>query len=106
MLRIYSSYLITTNSSSWESDWKKYRDTYPDYKGYTKGQSFIFFLLGLIVTILVLVITIAYSTSNEHRLLVFLNITIAIIYLILIIGMGYSKWFDPEPDAMDRWESL
>ncbi len=106
MLRIYSTYLIETKSSSWEYDWDRYRTKYPDYKGYTKGQSLIFFLLGFIITILMLFITIAYSTSCEHLLLFSLNFIIALIYLILIIGMGFFKRFDPESEAKARWKSL
>lgn len=48
LLRIYSSYLIVTNASDWECDWKRYRDQ--GYLGYTKAQTWLFLFLGILST--------------------------------------------------------
>lgn len=104
MLRIFTSYLLVTETSAWEYDWKRYRGV--KYLGYTKAQTIVFLVLGVLSTIFPIVIAGVYSLSLRPRTGLYADIAVGVVYFLLVLAMGILGLWDPEPKAKERWEKL
>ena len=104
MLRIFSSYLITTCSSNWEKDWSKYRNKF-NYIGYTKPQTGIFILFGVIATILPFLILSIYSLKLKFNFVFAFFLVSCIGYFCFVIW-GYCGLTGKEKSIEKNWEAL
>jgi len=104
MLRIFTTYLITTGKSSWEYDWERYRKT--RYFGYTKTQSFVFLVLGVLSTSYPVILAQTYSLKLVPEVWLWADIVIGVMYVALVYAMGFRGLWDPEPIAKKRWQEL
>jgi len=104
MLRIISSYLIETKSSGWEIDWKKYREK--PYNSYTKAQTLLFLVLGILAISVPFTIAFAYHLSLAPYSGAIVFGLIGVAYIIFLCEMGFGKWFDSEANAERRWQEL
>lgn len=103
--RVITTYLIEKDASQWEKDWKLYRSQ-KSYFAYTKSQTLLFLILGLIVTAFpFLLIQLFNQQVNSDRGLwvVFL---VGLLYEIFVFGMGFKDWFYPEKAIQARWKSV
>lgn len=104
MLRTFTTYLLVTEKSGWEDDWKKYREM--KYFGYTKAQTVVFlFLIGL-STFLPLILGVLYSTKPKCSTVLLVGILIGVPCLIVVAALGFLRCLDPEVKAKTRWEKL
>jgi hypothetical protein len=104
MLRIFTTYLIETESSNWEIDWQAFRKT-PHFT-YTKIQTILFLLLNVVACVSPFMFSAIFSLKPEPLSgAVFCGIvgaiTTTVIYLI-----GFHKVFDSEINTADSWKSL
>ncbi len=106
MLRLYTSYLLVTESSGWESDWETYRNNFKGYLGYTKGQAFVFLLLGVISTVFPFLIALGYSLSLYPCDWLYIHVAVGVIYFLFVLFTGIFGRLDPEKKATERWKKL
>jgi len=106
MLRTYTTYLIVTESSGWEYDWRAYRRSFKRYLGYTKAQAGIFLLLGLISTAFPFFIALGYSLNFYFCGWLCTDIAIGVIYVLFVLLTGVFGWLNPQKKLMERWEKL
>jgi len=104
MLRIFTSYLLVTEASAWEYDWERYRRT--KYFGFTKAQTSIFLLLGILATSFPCFLAGVYSLNLRPQIGLWVDIGVGIIYFVLVLGMGFLGFLNPEPKAKEKWEKL
>ena len=105
MLRLFTTYLDETGSSNWENDWSSYRDKFT-YLGYTKPQSLVFLLLGVLSAGFPFLLWAAYRFTLEPRAGAVVVAIIGILYVIFVSGMGLGGWFAKEDDMRLRWKEL
>jgi hypothetical protein len=106
MLRIFTTYLQATGRSIWENDWHIYRKKFVWYMGYTRAQTIVFLVLGLLSIAYPFLLAQVYSLSIAPTIGFFLSLLAGLVYVILVIGMGFFGLWDPEKKAMDRWNSV
>lgn len=106
MLRVYTSYLIVTQSSSWEYDWQRYRLDFRWYLGYTKGQAVVFLFLGAVSTCFPFAIALGYSLNLCHWNWLWADIVTGAIYLLFVLLTGVLNWLNPEQKAKEKWQKL
>lgn len=104
-LRIYTAYLLVTEASNWEIDWKLFRDK-KEYVGYRRAQSFVYVLLGLAVVFVPLV----FAFVLQLRLTPYLSLAVLgivfVLYIVFVLRMGIFRWLDPEEGVIDKWQEL
>jgi len=104
MLRIYTTYLIVTNKSDWEQDWKRYREK--KYFGYTKTLTIFFlFLIGL-STFIPVIFSIFGAVEFKLSLVSLVGIKLGVVYLFFVAAMGLGGRLDNEKKAKKKWEDL
>ncbi|MGH9369292.1 MAG: hypothetical protein ACRD3M_16655, partial [Thermoanaerobaculia bacterium] len=107
VIRVLSTYLIATETSAWEKDFRRFRKD--GWFGYTRAYAFLFLVLGLLgvgFPILLWVTAGLTPTDPFQRTLLLVMCVIAAVYFILVIGIGFGDWWDPEKKAERRWQSL
>jgi hypothetical protein len=104
VLRVFTSYLIVTNASGWEKDWESY--TSQGYRGYTKAQTAVFLLLGLLSTAVPWGLEKAFNLVREPLWGFWADLVAGTAYVILICCMGFLESWKPESGARDKWEKL
>ena len=104
MSRVYSMYLVVTEKSTWEADWKKYRKD--RYLGYTKPRTIIFLMLNALTTAFPTLLSIVYSIQLQPVSGLVILLVIAGIAEFLMLGMGFWNWFDRERKVEQQWQSL
>lgn len=104
MLRLMTTYLAETKSSTWEIDWKKYRGKHK-YWGYTKPLTIIFLVLGEISVITPFFFVVVFKLQYECIFGIFSTI-IGIFYFLMVWGMGFRGFFAREDVFKQRWEEL
>jgi hypothetical protein len=105
MLRIFTAYLDVTDTSSWEKDWVAYRDRF-SYLGYTRPQTLIFLLLGVVSAGFPFLLRAAYPIRLEPRAGAILCAVIGGLYVALVSGMGLARWGAKEDKLRRRWKEL
>jgi hypothetical protein len=105
MLRLFTTYLVQTDSSNWEKDWASYRSNFR-YLGYTKPQSMVFLLLGVLAAGFPFLLLAAFPITGEPWPLAVIDGIIGSLYVIFVIGMGLGGWYAKENDIQKRWECL
>jgi hypothetical protein len=103
MLRIFTAYLDVTGRSGWETDWKKYRNEYPGYWGYTKPQSIIFLVIGIVAGGLPILFFLIFQVPLGPWIGAAICGAELILYIILVTGMGFFGWFAREDKIKNRW---
>ena len=101
MIRTISTYLIVKDSSIWEKDWANYRKS--SYLGYTKPQSVVYIVLGIILFSFPFILWAAFNITLEPRWGIIITSVSSLFYTIFIFGMGFYKWFDSEVNAKAKW---
>jgi hypothetical protein len=104
MLRIFTTYLDVTNTSSWEKDWVAYRKRF-SYLGYTRPQAIIFLLLGVASAGFPFLLGAAYPVVLEPTGAI-LCVVVGGVYVVLVCGMGLARWGTQEDKLRQRWEEL
>ena len=104
MLRTLTNYLLVSEKSNWEIEWKTYRTK--GYFGYTKAQTIIFLILGIFSFSYPFGIKIAYNLNYEPLCGLTSIIIFFIFYFILIIGIGFCHWFDFEKRSQEKWKEI
>lgn len=105
MLRLFTTYLDVTDTSQWEKDWVNYRNRFR-YFGYTKAQTIIFILLGIMSTGFPFLLWAAHPYSLEPRTGAVACFVIGILYVVQVVGMGFFKWFANEGEMLRIWQKL
>jgi hypothetical protein len=105
MLRLFTTYLDETNSSNWEKDWATFRSKY-SYTGYTKPQSIIFLVLGIIAASYPFLLSIAFSLSVYPFWGAILCIFAGVLHFTFVYGMGVRGWFAKESEFRRKWKAL
>ena len=106
MLRVYSTYLIVTQKSGWESDWEAYRAQNLRYWAYTKPQSIVFMVLGFFAALFPVLLAVFFSLRWEPALgLVVLGVC-WVVYEILVFRMGFRDLWSTETSAKTGWDEL
>ena len=106
MLRIITTYLAVSDASGWEKDWAEYRKRFPKYLGYTKPQSVIFLMLGVLSAGFPFLIFMAFPISIEPLAGAVVSAILLCSYLIFVAGMGFAGWFTRVKDLKRRWEEI
>ncbi len=104
MLRTISAYLIETKSSGWEVDWKNFKKK--EYPSYTKAQTWLFIVLGVLSVSVPFILAIAYNLKFAPYDGACFLVGIGIVYLIFLYGMGFGSWFNNESRVEQRWKEL
>ena len=99
-----TSYLATTNSSTWEKHWNTFRKK--PYYGYTKPQTVIFLILNAISTVFPYMLALAYSQKIESFILAFLSLAIGTVVEVMIYRMGFGQLFELRSGAETNWKSI
>jgi hypothetical protein len=111
MIRTITSYLYVVDRSGWERDWALYRQSYPEYWGYTKPQAIVFLALGIlggflpIIPAVRVLISLCAALSHPTMVGVFWFIWLSF-YLTFVTGMGFFRWFANEDKIFARWREL
>jgi hypothetical protein len=105
MLRLFTTYLVQTDASNWEKDWASYRREFR-YLGYTKPQSIVFLLLGLLAAGFPFLLWAAYPITIEPWALAVVDGITGGLYVVFIAGMGLGGWFAKEDDIQRNWKCL
>jgi hypothetical protein len=104
MLRIFTYYLLVTNSSNWEIDWKKYRSK--GYFGYSAAQTIIFLILGLLSAIYPFGLSLVFEQKLKPAIGLIGIIIFGILYFIILIGLGFCKCLNSEKKIEQKWKSI
>jgi hypothetical protein len=104
-MRILTCYLEVTGKSSWEADWKKYRDKH-NPSAHTKPQTLMFLTLNTFGLALAFILA-SYSTSTWSYPVV----AIAIIFwgsaeILFCLGGFGDTIFNYEAQVRERWKAL
>jgi len=103
MLRTFTTYLVATKSSPWEQDWERYRSN--GYTGYTKAQTLIFLMLGILSTSSPWALSKVFELQVDPTHLKFEAIA-GLGYVGLVTMMGFFGVPDTERRAKDKWKRL
>jgi hypothetical protein len=103
MLRIFTTYLVETQSSNWELDWMTYRDG--SYYGYTKAHTIVFLFLDVIAFLFPFLVAAIFSFKLEP-VGGAISCAVVVITALLIYLMGFQELFDFEKKAAGRWKAL
>lgn len=106
MLRIFTTYLDESDASNWEKDWATFRTRHKFWRGYTKPQSVIFLLLGVLTTIFPFVLAFVYSANIQPYWGAIICSLAGLFYLIFVYGMGFLGWFGKEEEVRQKWKSI
>jgi hypothetical protein len=104
MLRTISTYLVVTESSGWEIDWKNFKKKV--YPSYTRAQTTLFLVLGVLSASVPFILGIAYNLKFDPFDGAYALIIIGIVYIIFLCGMGFGNWFNNECQVEKRWKEL
>ena len=105
MLRVISTYLIVTDGSSWENDWQHYREE-GAHLGYTRPQSIVFFVVGLLATAVPFLIAWFYSLTLEPSVGSYLVVICGLLYLAAVVIFGFLNFGDGEKKSLRKWSAL
>jgi hypothetical protein len=105
MLRIITSYLLVTKSSNWEIDWKSYRDERSEVI-YTKSQTIIFLLLGVVSASFPFVLALVFSQNLAPKIGVYLHVSCGLLYFAFVVGIGLFDWWNKETQITATWNKL
>jgi hypothetical protein len=103
-MRIFTSYLMETESSNWEIDWTAYRDR--GYFTYTKTQTIIFLLLNVVAFISPLLFAEIFALKLEPVGGLIFCLGVGIVTEAVMYFMGFHSAFDSERRAVDAWKML
>jgi hypothetical protein len=106
MLRTFTAYLDVTCKSGWESDWRKYRDRNPGYWGYTKPQSIIFLLVGIVAGSLPALFWLFFHIDLRPWIGAAICCAALLLYTVFVTGMGFWGWFAKENKIKERWTMI
>ena len=104
MLRVFTTYLIVTDSSNWEKDYQRFRKS--PYQAYTKPQTFVFLILNGVAILFPHFLGLIYSLSFKPTMGLCIQLSVGFITILFMFGMGFLRWFDNEESVRRRWESL
>jgi hypothetical protein len=104
MLRTISAYLVETGSSGWEVDWKRFKGK--PCASYTRAQTWLFLVLGMLSIGVPFIIAFAYNLKFEPIGGALALMGVGIVYVTLLYGMGFADWFNNEPQIERRWKDL
>lgn len=104
MIRTISAYLEVTEVSNWEVAWRRYRKE--PYVGYTRPQSTVFLVLGVLAASMPFLLWTVFPFRLEPRAGVTLVVIVGILYVVFVAGISFGNWFNPERDARTRWKAL
>jgi hypothetical protein len=103
MTRVYSMYLIVTDSSQWEKDWKKYRKDW--YVGYTKPQTVLFVVLSGTAAAFPYLLSVVYGIPCQPVAGLITLIAVGSLSILLMCLMGFGNLFDRERKAEQQWQA-
>ena len=112
MLRTFTAYLDVTGKSGWESDWRKYRKQRDKrgrklkYWGYTKPQSIIFLLVGIIAGSLPALFWLFFKINLRPWVGAAICCAALLLYIVFVTGMGFWGWFAKEDEIKMRWTTI
>lgn len=104
MMRVFTAYLIVTDSSIWEKDYQRFRKS--PYSAYTKPQTYLFLILNSATILFPYILALMYSLKFEPVLGICIQLSTGIITSLFMYGMGFMGWFDNEKSIEDRWNAL
>ncbi|MGD0339992.1 MAG: hypothetical protein ABSB78_14520 [Bacteroidota bacterium] len=105
--RVYTTYLIVTKASNFETDWKRYREERKkSYFMYTKPQTIVFIFLNIFTTIFPVVLAMSYSLAIEPVLGLIICLIVGVVTCLLMYLMGYQKLWDLEAGIEKNWTEL
>jgi len=103
-LRVITTYLQESDNSVWENDWKVFRNKYK-YLGYTRYQSIIFLLLGLMLLISNVLLSYFYTTSYSSTHWIILLLT-SFSYVVAIGFLGFKDQKGYEARISTNWKKI
>lgn len=105
MIRVYSTYLVVTEASEWEQDWKTFRAEM-NYLGYSKPIAFVYLFLSFAICMLPLGLVEFYDLTFAplSGLVTFTVVCFTAILIIALLGLGGVA--DHEKDAERKWKEL
>jgi hypothetical protein len=106
MLRIFTAYLDVSGISGWETDWNKYRKEYPGYWGYTRPQSIIFLVVGIVAGCLPALFWLFFRVDLRPWTGAAICGAALTLYIVLVTGMGFLGWFANEDRIKERWQKI
>jgi hypothetical protein len=104
ILRTMTCYLIETNSSNWEIDWKKYRKK--RYFGYSSAQTIIFIMLGIISFLYPIGLSIVFKQNLAPRIGLLFLVIAGSIYIVVIILVGFFNLLCFEKKSEKKWKKI
>jgi hypothetical protein len=104
MLRTISGYLIETQSSGWEADWRRFKGK--PCASYTRAQTWLFLVLGMLSIGVPFIIAFAYNLKFEPIGGAAALIGVGLVYITLLYGLGFADWFNNEEKVAQRWKEL
>lgn len=105
MLRVFTTYLDVTGVSNWEKDWTAFRKAYW-YWGYTRPQTIIFLLLGILSAMFPFLLAFAHSLTLDPTAGAVICVSAGVLYVVFVWGMGIRGWFTSEKMTHRRWQEL
>jgi len=105
LLRILTTYLVITEASDWEREWKRFRERGP-YWGYEESPALVFLALGLLSTIFPFLNAYLHCLVLEPMAGAYSLVIIGTVYLGLVWGMGFRDWWSGEESAITKWKAL
>lgn len=107
MLRTYSTYLLATEASKWELDWKKFRKTYQHLAQYdTMAHTYIFLGLCLLSGSFPLVLALMVGLGLSPLGWLATALGGGLINIGFILTMGSRAWHHSESTVEERWKSV
>lgn len=102
-----SEYLKITGTSSWEADWAEYKNTSTHYMGYTKSQSFMFIILGVLASIYPWFGQVAEGSAGCPSPLIHRSyVGIVICYFLMVIALGFLNIRDASAHSETTWRAM
>jgi hypothetical protein len=107
VLRTFTTYLMVTGKSPWESDWEQYRNRNRKHFGYTKAQTLIFVVLEFMACGFPFLLGPIFSLNSLQPLLgAILCLVLGVVFLLVMLFIGYFKLGDQEAQAKQLWTEL
>ncbi|MCK9382010.1 MAG: hypothetical protein M0P95_13235 [Sulfuritalea sp.] len=105
MLRMFSTYLVVTEASEWEQDWKTFRAEM-NYFGYSKPIAFVYLFMSLVVCVLPLGLVEFYGLTYApfSGLITLTVVSVVAVVIVALLGLGGVA--DHEKDAERKWKEL
>jgi hypothetical protein len=103
-LRVFTTYLIETNSSNWEIDWQSFRQE--SHFTYTKAQTIVFLLLNVVAFVYPFLFSSIFSLKVEPVSGAIFCAMTGTITTIMMYLIGFHGLFDSENKAASRWRAL